>query len=183
MAWQDELVPTLRVLIGDLSETAPVNSDDSLELLLVVAAKQVSSEAVFDTDFSSSVDNVDITPDPTLGAAKDDDFANLVTLKAACILDRADARVAANRAVLVKDGSSAIDLSKISQDKLKLIEKGWCAVYADALFSYQYIRTSGTAGAAVLGPFRLYAQNWAGGSAGGYGGAGADRDRSWWGGI
>jgi hypothetical protein len=183
LAWQDEMVPTLRVLIGDLDEDNPTNSDDNLELLLVVASKQVAAEAVFDTEFSASVDDVEITPDPTDAATQDDSFVNLVTLKAACILDRADARVAANRAVLVKDGSSAIDLSKISQDKLKLLKQGWCAVYEDALFSYQYVRTSGAAGAAVLGPFRLYAQNWAGGSAGGYGGAGGDRDRSWWGGL
>jgi hypothetical protein len=164
MAWQDELVPTVRVMVGDLDETAPAYSDDRLEQLVALAAKQVAAEGmVFNQAFAGSVADSTIAPDPTLAATRDDSFANLVTLKAVCILDQSDARVAANRAILVKDGSSAIDLSKVSAEKLRLLDKGWCAVYADAKFEYQSLRTSAVAGAVILTPFRLYAQGSYGG--------------------
>jgi hypothetical protein len=165
LAWQDEMTPTLRVMLGDVDETSPTYSDDRLEQLLALAAKQVSSEARFDQAFVGNVENALITPDPTAAATKDDNFVNLVTIKACCIMDLADARVAANRALLVKDGNSAVDLSKVSAEKRALLSKGWCAVYADAKFEYQNARTSGVAGALIIGPFRLYAQ----GPWGGYG--------------
>jgi hypothetical protein len=164
MAWQDELVPTVQVMVGDLDDANRTYSDDRLEQLVALAAKQVSTEGmVFNQTFVGNVADSAITPDPTLDATRDDNFANLVTLKAVCILDQTDARVAANRAILVKDGSSAIDLSKVASTKLRLLEMGWCAVYADAKFEYQSLRTSAVAGAVILTPFRLYAQGAFGG--------------------
>lgn len=157
MAWQDEMIPTLRVMLGDLSETAPTYSDDSLEQTLLVAAKQVTAALVFDRAYAASVQNGTLSPDPTLGDAANESFVNLVTLKAACILDRTEASLSARRAIVVRDGSSMIDLSKVAESKVRLIEKGWCAVYADAALEYQYRRTQGVAGAAVMGPIRLFA--------------------------
>ncbi len=157
MAWQDEMVPTLRYMLGDFSATNPTYIDDTLEQTILVAARQVTSALIFDQVFVTSMQNGTLTPDPTIGDNKNEAFINLVTLKAACILDRTEASLAARRAIIVKDGSSAIDLSRVAQNKIALIEKGWCAVYEDAQWDYQYRRTQGVAGAAVMGPIRLFA--------------------------
>lgn len=155
-------------MLGDADGTT--YADDRLEQLLALAAKQVSFELRFDQAFVGNVENAVISPDPTAAATRDDNFVNLLTLKACCIMDLADARVAANRALLVKDGNSAVDLSKVSAEKRALLSKGWCAVYADAKFEYQNARTSGVAGALIVGPFRLYAQGPWGGSGPEFGG-------------
>lgn len=163
MAWQDELIPTLRVMIGDLDETAFVYSDDSLEQILLVAAKQVATTISFEQTFVISVQNGTLTPDPTVGANTNDGFVNLFSIKAAAILDRTEASLAARRGISVKDGTSAIDLSKVALAKIRLLDKGWNAVYDDAVFEYRYLRAQTVAGAMVLGPFRLYAnQRWGG---------------------
>jgi hypothetical protein len=168
MAWQDELVATLRVMLGDLSAT-PTYSDDSLEQTLVVGAFQVSASIPFNPPFAASVSNVTLTPDPTLDATRNDSFSNLTTLRAAAILDRTEASLYARRGIIVKDGSSAIDLSKVADAKLRLLEKGWNAVYEDARWEYLYNRIQNVAGAAVLTPFRLFAWDTFGRSAFGNG--------------
>lgn len=164
MAWQDESIPTLRVLLGDVDEAAQIYSDDSLESTLVVAAKQVLAVASFPTAYAASVANVTLSPDPTTGSGQDDAFVNLFTLKAAAILDRTEASLAARRGIVVKDGTSAIDLSKVADAKIRLLKLGWNAVFDDALFEYKYQRTNGVCGAAVLTPFRLFAWDAFGGT-------------------
>lgn len=159
MAWQDEMSIMVRVMIGDTSAT-PTNSDDSLEQLLALSARQVLNELSFDQEYTVNVENATISPDPTAAATLDDAFINLVTLKAASILDRSGAGLAAKRAILVKDGSSAIDLSKVSESMIKLLEKGWSAVYADAKWQYLYDQSSSIPGMAIMTPFRLYAYSY-----------------------
>lgn len=155
MAWQDTMGEILRSMVDDLDDDNRKFTDERLERVLVVAAFQVSQELEFSQTFVSVFDNTEITPDPTLTATKDDSFTNLTCMKAACIIDRGSAATAASQAIAVKDGTSSIDLRGILGGKLKLLEKGWCAVYDDAKFEYQ----SGSvriAGAAVMTPFRLY---------------------------
>lgn len=158
MAWQDEMIPVLRVLIGDPAADTQTYSDDSLQSTLLVAAKQVSAAIGFPVQYTAEVNKGKLTPDPTAGETKDDNYVNLVTLKAAGILDRNEASLAARRGIIVKDGGAAIDLSKVAEAKRKLLEKGgWNAAYEDAKFEYLYQRAQGVAGAAILTPFRLYA--------------------------
>ncbi len=114
MSWQDEMIPITRVLINDLAAT-PTYTDDRLEQLLLVAARQVNSEMAFPQDFVIDVGNGTLLPDPTLGDNKNDSFINLVTQKAACILDQSVAVIAAKQAISVKDGTSAIDLRGVSE--------------------------------------------------------------------
>lgn len=156
MAWQDELIPIVRVLINDLAGT-PTYDDDRLEQLLLVACRQVNSEMTFDQDFVINVGNGTLLPDPTIDPNKNDSFINLVTQKAACILDQSVAVIAAKQAISVKDGASAIDLRGVAKEKIELLKQGWCAVYRDTKFEYQTILASQTAGAAIMTPFRLYA--------------------------
>ncbi len=169
MAWQDDATEVLRVLVNDM-DSPQTYSDDKLERVLVVAAFQVLLEATFSQDFVVSISNASILPDPTLGAGKDESFVNLFCLKSACIIDRGGAVAAAQRAISVRDGSSAVDLRGVFGAKLQLLEKGWCAVYEDSKLDYQAGR-SRVAGAAIVSPFRLFAT-------GGYGGyLGSDRNR------
>lgn len=164
MAWQDETIITLRVMLGDTDEAAPTYSDDSLEKTLLVGAKQVLASLTFDQEFVVGVNAGTLSPDPTAGANRNDAFVNLMTLRAAAILDRTEASLAARRGIVVKDGSSAIDLSRVAEAKRRLLERGgWNAAYEDAKFEYLYQRAQNVAGAAVLTPFRLYARQSLGG--------------------
>lgn len=155
MAWDLELPLVLRALVNDLD--AVTFTDDRLLQVLVVAAFQVGQELTFRQKYTAKVSDVDLSPDPTEGPGRDDGYANLVTIKAACILDRGAAVVAANRAISVKDGSSAIDLREVFGAKLKLLEKGWCAVYEDERVQHLMGQGGVVTGAVVLSPFRLYA--------------------------
>lgn len=156
MAWDEEMLTILRVMVNDQAES--VYSDASLKTTLLVAAFQVNQELDFARDYTVSIMGETISPDPTLDDSRDDSFVNLACLKAACITDRGGAILAARQAIAVKDGASAIDLRGNLQGKLRLLEKGgWCAVYQDAKFEYLTNASKSIAGAAIMTPFRLYA--------------------------
>jgi len=157
LAWQDDGVTILRVLINDISETAPTNSDDQLEQTLSIAARMVIMDLDFPISYAVDVVNVSITPDPSTGDSKNDSFVNLMAVKAACILDRGGAALSAAQAIMVKDGASQVDLRDVFKAKLALIEKGWCAVYDDMKEEFVYGQTGVTVGAAIIGPFRYFA--------------------------
>ena len=153
MAWQDEMIPILRTLVADTSGDGYV--DATLKQTLAVAAYQVVQQLSFANEYVIRVSTQTISPDPTDDATKDDSFVNLVTQKAACIIDRGSAITAASQAIAVKDGSSAIDLRDVYKGKLSLLKQGWCAVYEDTKLEYQ----SGAyaiAGACVMTPFRTW---------------------------
>lgn len=156
MAWADETVPLVRALLFDFSDT-PTYSDDRLKTFLAVAAWQVQSELVFTQQFAVSISGQTISPDPTVDPTRDDNFVNLMTLKCAANVGQGVAIVSAARGIVVKDGNSAIDLSKVSASQAALLDKGYPAVYERAKFEYQAGRVSGGIGAAVLTPFRLFA--------------------------
>ncbi len=156
MAWQDDMTTILRTLVNDILSVT--YTDDSLEQVLVVSGRYVSQELTFSQRFTCDVGNIDITPDPTDDATKDESFVNMTCLKAACMLDRGEAIIAARRAIAVVDGKSSVDLTGIAKAKLTLLEKGgYCSVYDDAKLDYQSGQ-SRIAGAAVMTPFRIMAQ-------------------------
>lgn len=154
MAWQDDMVEILRVMVNDMDEEAYTAA--KLERVLVVSAFQVLNEVDFPQDFSVSISQTSISPDPTVPAYRDNSFVNLTCLKAACVIDRGGAVTAAQRAISVRDGGSAVDLRGVFQGKLALLEKGWCAVYEDQKFEY-LVGEGRVAGAVVMGPFRQVA--------------------------
>lgn len=162
MAWDSDALSILRVLLDDLDETAPRYSDDRLITLTVVAAYQLQNELTFDTTYTVSLSAESISPDP----GSDEPFMNLVTMKAACIVNRGELLVAANRAIAVKDGTSSVDLRGVSEQKIKVLERGWCAAFNDAKLDYLKIRAGvplldgTTAGAAIISPFRLFARTY-----------------------
>lgn len=152
--WQTELVEILRAMINDFD--AVLYTDERLERLLVTAAFRVLQEGmVFKFVYTSDVGDQDITPDPTEPDSRDDSFSNLICLQAACIINRGDAAKAARQAISVKDGDSAIDLRSTAVLALQLLGKSWCQVYEDEKRNFK-LNAMATAGAAVMGPFRLY---------------------------
>jgi hypothetical protein len=97
-------------------------------------------------------------PDPTATLTQDDAYVNLVTIKAACVIDRGEARTQVKQALYVVDGKSSVDLRSIPLAKIRLLEKGWCAVYDAEKYDYHSKLLSGSVGTVILTPFRLYAQ-------------------------
>jgi len=157
MLWQSEMTTLLRVLIDDLSAN-PNYTDGRLVQTLAVAAQIVVTDISFKTNYAVDIQALTITPDPTVrNVSRDEDFVNLVCFKAACIIERSEARTSVRQGIAIRDGSSSIDLRGSMDGRLKLIEKGWCAVYDEAKLDYQVGRTGVAAGAAIIAPFRIFA--------------------------
>lgn len=156
MAWEDETLEIIRVISDDLAE--PYRNDDtSLRRVLAVAAFQVMRESDFNSDYSVDVMAGTVTPDPTDPDARDDAFINLATLKAACILDRGGAAEAARKGFAVRAGGTSYDNRAGIGGRLELLKLSWCKEYETAKFEHESGQDR-VPGAAVLTPFRLYAQ-------------------------
>ena len=162
MAWDTDALQILRVLLDDIDETTQKYTDDKLTSVLVVSAYQLNQELDFDETYVVNIGAETITPDPT----DDNDFMNLMTLKGACIVNRSELLIAANRAIYVKDGGAAVDLRGVPENKIKVLEKGWCAAFQDAKIEFLKAQAgisrmgATTAGAVILSPFRLFARNY-----------------------
>lgn len=155
MAWDTEFTTVLRVMIADY--TVPyTNTDASLKQVLIVSAQTVLTELTFTYAYITDINNQTILPDPTDNASRDNSFINLTTLKAACIIDRGAAGIAAKGALIVRDNGSFVDFTGKSRSLTALLDKGWCAAYTEAKFQYQS-GLGGVAGHGILTPFRVFA--------------------------
>lgn len=129
MTWQDEAIPTLRILINDLSST-PDYSDERLEQTLVVAAKLIQQECVFANTYSVSIENVSISPDPQ--DEGDEAFMNMLILKAACVVDHSTFRTkAALEGVKAAMGPANLQVIGHLAGFRTILEVGTCATYSD----------------------------------------------------
>lgn len=154
MALRTECVRLLRHLIDDLGST-PTYDDDRLFELLIVAAQFVNKEVSLTTTYTIDLDELVLTPDPTLSDSRDDSFINLMCLKAACIMDQAEVRKASGRAISVADSiGMKVDNRAGLEGRLALFKLGWCKAYEDAKVEYETDKLS-VAGSAIMGPFRL----------------------------
>lgn len=145
--WQDTGVLILRNLLGDLSST-PEYSDIRLEQILVTSAHFINQEVDFDNDYTVSVEDISISPDPI--SVSDYSFINLMTLKSACILAGAAHRLASMKAMGIKDGPSSIDGKPLAE-----ASKAWaesiCSQYQKALLDFRMGRR--VVGSAIIGPY------------------------------
>jgi len=148
MAWQDDMVTMLRIVVDD-SGSNPMYSDSRLEEVIVVAANLMKKDVDFSSNYTISIGNVSITPDPTTGG--DHAFVNLVTLKAACLLANSEYKTEASRAISIRDGAASIDQRGVAAAK-----KEWrdsiCNDYEKAEREHK-IGTS-RAGQSIIGPYR-----------------------------
>jgi len=159
ISWETDCIELLRNLINDVDEPQRY-TDDRLTRLLVVSAFQILRVADFSQNFNVDISQQLINPDPTDGDnnTKDEDFVNLMCLKAACTIDHGSAIVAAQRAISVKDMVTQIDLRDVATNALTLLEKGYCAAYEGSLDDYN--SGDGSICAAVMSPFRTRNRNY-----------------------
>lgn len=160
--WQTELVRIIRHMINDLSDS-PTYADSRLEELVLVSAQLVSQEVDLIQTYVIDVDQLTLSPDPTDRSNRDEAFINLICLKAACTLDMSEARSSSSQSISIRDGGSAIDLRGRVDSKIRLIDKGWCAMYKSAVTD-QVFGSTQVPGAAIMTPFKLYADGFRGGS-------------------
>jgi hypothetical protein len=149
--WKDVLVPILRIIINDDGET-PLYTDERLESLLLVAARYVEQEVVFNNDTAYTFDMVgkNIIPDPV--QIGDDPFINFVTLKAACMSDIGQLRTKAMIAGLqARCGPAMLDTSNHLVGFKELITSGPCAAYET--MKEQWIFSNCAVGYGILSPF------------------------------
>ncbi len=153
--WQEESVTLVRAFVDDIDATR--YTDERLETLVAVAAFQVRLEVDLPAEYEVDVANATIDPDPSDEDTRDENFVNLISLKAACIIDRGAASRVSGQAIRIKDGTSEIDLRAVPAAKLALLKQGgWCPVYEDAKDSYITGQAGGVVGAAVVSPFRVF---------------------------
>lgn len=157
MSWQTECTRLLRHMINDLG-VSPKYGDDRLEELIIVAAQFVQQEVSLTQVYVVDLDECKLDPDPTVRTNRDDSFINLILLKAACIIDQSEARSASGKAISISDSGSRIDLRGNLAGALKILEKGWCEAYKETKLEYELDRM-GTAGKAILSPFRTDLMN------------------------
>jgi hypothetical protein len=158
MSWSVEMTIMLRHMIDDLSEDSPTYSDYRLEELLLVSGILLQTEVgQFLATYQINIEEHSINPDPT--AIVDGGFMSLATLKAACIIERSEAKAAAGKARSFREAGSSMDKRGVAQARLAILQKGgWCSAYENAKFSYQ-AGDMGAAGIAVLSPFRTIYTN------------------------
>jgi hypothetical protein len=150
MAWQDEMVPVFRHMIGDVGAT-PQYTDDRLQNQIVSAGYFVQTNVKLSRVYVHDLVTPDITPDPTVNP-RDEAYINLVLLKAACMFYAGEAKVQSRKALSMRDGPSAIDGRGVVQC-IKDLKDDFCKAYEDAKLEYQMGKLS--PGAAIVTPYRV----------------------------
>ena len=149
MAWQDDMIMMLRVLVSDMSST-PTYSDGRMEQILVVAAQYVQMELTFDTTYTIDLTGPDISPDPT--GINDDAFVNLTVMKAACITDFSTFRTQALQSgVKTRCGPVILDTLRRIDGFKQLLDVGPCAAYE--AMKKDFVFGTGSLCSAILSPF------------------------------
>lgn len=150
MAWYDEAVPMLRILIGDYGDesTDMIYSTNRLEEILVVAAKYVSQEIDFDTTYTVSINPYSISPDPNSDSA----FTNFMVMKAACLTDQGTFRSKALSAgIKAKCGPVVLETLRYLDGFKELLTLGPCATYKTMKKDWMF--GNGNICKAILSPF------------------------------
>lgn len=147
MTWANEIVVILRHLIDDTDCTLYTN--DRLEETILVSAQFVNLEIDFDKTYTIDIDALTLTPSPT-DSVRDDAFINLVSLKAACIILRGEAKANALQAIKLKDGPTEIDTGQ-RHKAVEVQATQMCEAYQRS--KLQYVTGTGRTGQAVMTPF------------------------------
>lgn len=151
MSWQGQMGTMLRYVINDNDASNYQFSDQRIETTLLVAAQLTMMDADFANDYQVNVETCLLSPDPTDAETKDNDFVNLVVLRAACVMLGGQIRSEAGNAISIKDGPSAIDLRGVA-GTLSTLYEDICAKYEKLKDSYER-GISYDVGESVLGPY------------------------------
>lgn len=159
MAWDDEIVAIVRGLIQDYADPdtgdPPTYTDDRLATIILIAGQGVQARVPLLHAYKIHVSDGLLSPDPTGTANRDDSFINLAALKAACILVSAEVRQFTGQGISVRDGSSAVSLSR-SPASLTLMRTTFCTEYENAIYQYQLGGANGVVGEAIVGPVKAW---------------------------
>jgi hypothetical protein len=159
--WDEDLVLMLRAEIGDIDEST--YSDNRLKQVIVYAAYSVYRSARFTNQYSISVANVTISPDPA--DLNDYDFCILTVYRAACIILTGEAKEKGGKSVSIKDGPSFFDNRNAGTNTMNLM-KTICDNYNNLLYNYQMVGSDHSdlagLGQAILSPYSpgSFLMNW-----------------------
>ena len=146
--WKTEMVIMVRHLINDLDQ--PYEYDDErIESLILIAAQFVLTDVIFSTTYSVDLTEHELTPDPI--DTRDNDFINLVCLKAACIVETNEAKSAAGQAISIKDQGSAISLGGtggVLDGRLQIWRQGSCKKYEESVL--KFLQTGSSVGGRII---------------------------------
>lgn len=148
--WEDTLVKMLRAEINDLDSVT--YTDSRLVEVLVISAYQVLQAVSFYNQYTVNITNLTIAPDPV--ALNDLDFSVLTVAKAACTILTGEAKAAASKAVMIKDGPSVLD-NRTASNNLQATAKTICEAYKEMLEAYQFSGGTGDNESVVMGQFVL----------------------------
>ena len=149
MAWQETTTVMVRTLIDDLDPTNYTYSNERIEQTVLVSAQFVNSSADFVNDYVIDLAQFTMTPDPTTTNPVDNDFVNLISYKAACIILGSEVKASAGKSVMVKDGPSTIDLRNTSGTLMDM-RNAVCGAFDKMLEDYK--AGNSIAGQSILGP-------------------------------
>lgn len=150
MTWKDNLVLTVRVLIGDINAPQK-NTDEELQRIIIAAGLLTQIEIDLPNDYVFDISAIEITPDPVV--KKDLISQAILPLKAACLINQSNFQGAIGQGIKVRDGDSQIDTSVSFRGYRDILELGPCAAYEKLKWQLQASGSS-LAGGAILSPFR-----------------------------
>ena len=148
--WEDTLVRMLRAEINDLDSS--VYTDARLIQVLVISAYKVLQAVSFHNIYTVNVMNETISPDPV--EINDLDFSVLTVAKAACTILMGEAKAAASKAVMIKDGPSVLD-NRTASNNLQESSKTICEAYKEMVDAYNFSGGTGDNESIVMGQFVL----------------------------
>lgn len=147
-SWQNTLITAIRVLLDD--ERGTLHTDSELEDAIALAASMVKTEVPLTTTYSVSINPPSISPDPVLN--NDKSFINLISLKAACLLDKSTLGYNSLLSGLgAKCGPSEFRTHSRMDGFGSMIDNGYCLSYENA--KRQYMSGNRSTKKATLSPF------------------------------
>lgn len=153
MAWDTVMITILRPIINDAIEPYTY-SDATLKSLLVTSAFYVVGDIDWSTDYTVDVVAETITPDPSTSNPIDYDFINACVLRAACLIDQATHRTAAeSEGVEAYAGPARLRISGRTKATKDLIDVGSCAAYEDLKQQINFGTSMASKAIIVIGPY------------------------------
>lgn len=152
MSWSGTINYMVRGMVGDLFHNQ--YADVNINRLILISAQFVKDD-IHLSNMTVDIEGSGLSPDPTDSSVTDGvAITNLIALKAACMIDQAEARLGAKKGVAIKDTQQSIDTKGIGAHRLNILNasQGWCEVYTQTKLNYW--AGNSKAGQAVLGPFR-----------------------------
>lgn len=153
MSWKNTALIMLRTMLNDANCCSEDHTDSRLMELLITAAYINPIEINFKNDYTVSIENQSITPDPS---TQEDgrEFISFMVLKAACMTDLSNFRTAALlQGVSARCGPATITTSNYGAYLKELLKEGPCKSYDTLVERYNLSYDNAKIIRAVMSPF------------------------------